>query len=381
VEGNRRARVRRGSFAMSFYPPLLFFGGLFVLVGAWEGDLIGYPMAAVFVFTLMALLRHYSALWELGLAAGEQNELLRYFLARSSITVATVAPLVLVGIAHTLRLNRFSWYLSIAAAVCSSLLTARYEFHRLASYYPGYSVFYLTGCIDLFAVVGTVVPLALSIKALRLDNRRLPQGGVRRAASALHGESDWLPIRVAREWFPEGGIIVGEAYRADSQSRGGKVPLLRYDGLTGSGHVLLFAGSGGYKTTATVIPSALEWPTGLVSLDPSVEVLPRVRAARRNLGHRVVRFNLLDWIDVSSDWRAPRHPVRGGSRWPGSIEGVQRSESAQSAHQLACHKRHRKVSLGNWTIMLSANVPGRRLLAGRSGFILSCASRFLRASL
>ena len=67
-------------------------------------------MAAVFVLTLMALLRHYAALWVLGLAAGEQNELARYFLARSSITVATAAPLLLVGIVHTLRLNRFPWY-------------------------------------------------------------------------------------------------------------------------------------------------------------------------------------------------------------------------------------------------------------------------------
>ena len=155
------------------------------------------------------------------------------------------------------------------------------------------------------------MPLALSVKVLRLDSGRLPQEGVRCAASALHGERNWLPIRVAREWFAEGGIIVGEGYRADLQSRGGKAPLLRYDGLTGSGHVLVFAGSGGYKTTATVIPSALEWPTGLVCLDPSVEVFPRVRAARRNLGHRVVSlnpedpaatgFNVLDWIDVSSD--------------------------------------------------------------------------------
>ena len=296
---------------MNFYLPLLFFAGCFILVGAYESNLFGYPAAAVFVFALMALLRHYSALWVLSLAAGQHGELVRYFMARSSITVATVAPLLLVGIAHALRLNRFSWYLSIAAAVCSSLLTAHYEFNRLAACYPAYSLFYLTGCIDLFAVVGAVVPLALSIKALRLGSGHLRQGSVRRAASALHGESDWLPIRVARQWFADGSIIVGEAYRGDLQAHGGKAPLLRYDGRTGSGHMLVFAGSGGYKTTATVIPSALEWPTGLVCLDPSVEVFPRVGGARRNLGHRVVSlnpedpgsagFNALDWIDVSSD--------------------------------------------------------------------------------
>ena len=97
---------------------------------------------------------------------------------------------------------------------------------------------------------------------------------VRRAASALHGESDWFPIRRARRWFNTGGIVIGEAYRPDLQPKlAGKAPLLRYDGNTGSGHVLVFAGSGGYKTTGTVIPSALEWPSGLVCLDPSAEVV------------------------------------------------------------------------------------------------------------
>jgi hypothetical protein len=85
---------------MIVYLPLVFFAGLFIFVGAWESDFIGYPMAAIFVFVLMALLRHCSALWMLGLATGEQNNLARLFLARSSITVATVAPLLLIGIAY-----------------------------------------------------------------------------------------------------------------------------------------------------------------------------------------------------------------------------------------------------------------------------------------
>ena len=85
MEGNRQARLRRGSTAMNFYPPLLFFAALFILVGTCANDLIGYPVAAAFVFVLMALLRHHSALSVLGLAAGEQSELARYFVARTSI--------------------------------------------------------------------------------------------------------------------------------------------------------------------------------------------------------------------------------------------------------------------------------------------------------
>jgi type IV secretion system protein VirD4 len=297
---------------MIFYPPLLFLAGLFVLLGSWKSDLIGYPIAAVFVFTLMLLLRHYSALYFLGLAAAAQSELVRHFLARSSITFATASPLLLVGIAYALGLDRFAFYLSTMAAGCSSLLTLRYEFNRLATYHPPNSLFYLIGCTDLFAVVGAVIPLVVCITILRVSSKRRQPQSVKRAASALHGESDWFPIQQAKQWFGKGGIIIGEAYRPDLQpGSGGTAPLLRYDGQSGSGHVLVFAGSGGYKTAATVIPSALEWPTGLVCLDPSIEVFPRVREARRNLGRRVVSlnpedsatagFNALDWIDTTSD--------------------------------------------------------------------------------
>jgi len=51
------------------------------------------------------------------------------------------------------------------------------------------------GSADLFAVVGAVVLIALSLAALRKarPKPRVTQP-VRRAASALHGESDWFPI-------------------------------------------------------------------------------------------------------------------------------------------------------------------------------------------
>jgi type IV secretion system protein VirD4 len=75
--------------------------------------------------------------------------------------------------------------------------------------------------------------------------------------------------------------------------------------------VLVFGGSGGYKTTGTVVPSALEWKSGLVCLDPSAEVFRLVYQARRAMGHRAISldpenpdagsFNVLDWIDTSSD--------------------------------------------------------------------------------
>jgi type IV secretion system protein VirD4 len=236
-------------------------------------------------------------------------------LARSAITVASIAPALILGLVWTVRerAHSFALYAAALATATSGLATAYGEILRLAPYYPRFSLVTLVGCADQFAVVGAVVPVSLSIAALRKAHLPLtiPQP-VRRAASALHGESNWLPIAAAREWFNKGGIIIGEACRPDLKPKlAGKAPLLRYDGNNGSGHVLVFAGSGGYKTTGTVVPSALEWRSGLVCLDPSAEVVELVHDARRGLGHRVVAlnpedprsdsFNALDWINISTD--------------------------------------------------------------------------------
>ncbi|MBF2712753.1 Ti-type conjugative transfer system protein TraG [Agrobacterium vitis] len=138
---------------------------------------------------------------------------------------------------------------------------------------------------------------------------------------ALHGEADWMKIQEAAKLFPEpGGIVIGERYRVDRDSvaampfraddrqswgAGGKSPLLCFDGSFGSSHGIVFAGSGGFKTTSVTIPTALKWGGGLVVLDPSSEVAPMVCEHRRQAGRKVivldptaggVGFNALDWI-------------------------------------------------------------------------------------
>lgn len=296
--------------------PLLLVLVFFVVVTAvLKTDLLGYVGAVGIIFAFMAVLHHYAALGIIGDAIQIQNPYLRYFLFRSAVTVGGVAPLALLALAWVFRdrLKPWLFYSVVAAAAYSGLWTGYDEFERLAPYYPRLSFVTLLGSTDLFAVVGAVIPVALSIAAVRKSRpRRRVASQVRRAASALHGEADWFPIEQAKRWFDKGGIVIGEAYRPDlNPNLAGKAPLLRYDGNTGSGHVLVFAGSGGYKTTGTVIPSALEWPSGLVCLDPSAEVVRVVYQARRNLGHRVVAldpenpnadsFNALDWIDPSSD--------------------------------------------------------------------------------
>jgi type IV secretion system protein VirD4 len=138
---------------------------------------------------------------------------------------------------------------------------------------------------------------------------------------AIHGSADWMAMPEAKRMFGDaGGIVVGEANRVDKDSvasrtfradvkeswgAGGKSPLLCFDASFGSTHGLVFAGSGGFKTTSVTIPTALKWGSGLVALDPSNEVAPMVIDQRRRVGREVfvlspkdslIGFNVLDWI-------------------------------------------------------------------------------------
>ncbi|MGE0231050.1 MAG: Ti-type conjugative transfer system protein TraG [Flavobacteriaceae bacterium] len=138
---------------------------------------------------------------------------------------------------------------------------------------------------------------------------------------AIHGEASWMTLNAAKKLFPEtGGIVVGEACRVDKDSvadrsfraddretwgAGGRSPLLCFDASFGSTHGLVFAGSGGFKTTSVTVPTALKWGGGLVALDPSNEVAPMVIEHRRKAGrdvhvldpkHPATGFNVLDWI-------------------------------------------------------------------------------------
>ncbi len=144
-----------------------------------------------------------------------------------------------------------------------------------------------------------------------------------RGKRAVHGDADWMSSALAAHLFPEtGGIVVGEAYRVDRDSvsttifragdpaswgNGGRASLLCFDGSFGSSHGIVFAGSGGYKTTSVTIPTALKWGSTLVALDPSNEVAPIVIKQRVAAGRKVhvldpkspdIGFNALDWIGL-----------------------------------------------------------------------------------
>ena len=102
--------------------------------------------------------------------------------------------------------------------------------------------------------------------------------------------------------------VAAVSFRADNSETwgaGGKSPLLCFDGSFGSSHGIVFAGSGGFKTTSVTIPTALKWGGSLIVLDPSNEVAPMVSKHREAAGRRVrildprksvTGFNALDWV-------------------------------------------------------------------------------------
>ena len=179
---------------------------------------------------------------------------------------------------------------------------------------------------DPATMVGAAAALFSGIFALRVvlrGNAAFAATKPRRIVGkrAVHGDADWMKMQEAAKLFPEtGGIVIGERYRVDRDSVaamplrsdepqswgvGGKSPLLCFDGSFGSSHGIVFAGSGGFKTTSVTIPTALKWGGGLVVLDPSSEVAPMVIEHRRKAGRKVIvldptasgiGFNALDWI-------------------------------------------------------------------------------------
>ncbi|NDK52831.1 Ti-type conjugative transfer system protein TraG [Rhizobium laguerreae] len=179
---------------------------------------------------------------------------------------------------------------------------------------------------DPSTIIGAGTALLVTFFALRvarMGNAAFTRSEPRRIRGkrALHGEADWMTMQEAEKLFPEtGGIVIGERYRVDrddpaatsfrpgeptSWGRGGSAPLLCFDGSFGSSHGIVFAGSGGFKTTSVTIPTALKWGGSLVVLDPSNEVAPMVMEHRRKAGRRVIvldpknaqsGFNALDWI-------------------------------------------------------------------------------------
>lgn len=255
----------------------------------------------------------------------------RQLLGRAGITIpylsaAIVGIIALFATAGSSNIKSSGAGVGIGAVMVISIAVAR-EASRLSALTdrlePGKSIATYLDPATLIAATVAFLVGCFAMRVMMIGNSAFASNDPRRVRGkrALHGEADWMKLADASRLFGGGGgIVVGERYRVDrdvvatvpfrsdhpdSWGTGGKAPLLCFDGSFGSTHGIVFAGSGGFKTTSVTIPTALKWGGALIALDPSNEVAPMVMEQRRKSGRDVyildphrpqTGFNVLDWI-------------------------------------------------------------------------------------
>jgi len=239
---------------------------------------------------------------------------------------AAIGILFLFSSAGSINIKQAGWGV-LAGCSATMLIAAARETMRLGAFTKALNANKsVLSYLDPATAIGAGVALMCACFALRvvlMGNAAFARPEPKRIQGkrALHGEADWMKLTEAAKLFPDaGGIVIGERYRVDKDSAasqafrsnnaetwgaGGKSPLLCFDGSFGSSHGIVFAGSGGFKTTSVTIPTALKWGSTLIVLDPSNEVAPMVSAHRSGAGRDVfvldpkkpdVGFNVLDWV-------------------------------------------------------------------------------------
>ncbi|WP_408914407.1 Ti-type conjugative transfer system protein TraG [Brucella pseudogrignonensis] len=250
-----------------------------------------------------------------------------WFLRSQPFFVLSVPSLLMLTIVAILKLHQRRLP-ALTALLCFLIIFSTYalrEYVRLSPYIEQQRMTWpqLMHYVDAFVVVGGGLGFAACAFAARLSLGKTQT--VKRAKNASFGDADWMPMSQAAKILPtDGEVVIGERYRVDEDTvrniqfepknrmtwgQGGKSPLLTYKLDFDSTHMLFFAGSGGFKTTSNVIPTALRYSGPIVCLDPSTEVVPTVLSHRLiNLGREAyvldprmpgVGFNVLDWILTS----------------------------------------------------------------------------------
>lgn len=242
-------------------------------------------------------------------------------------TAAATGAISLFAMSGTANIKTAGWSVLIgSSAVCIVAMALEgWRLHVLAGHLlQGPSVYAYLDPWTMFALCAAGLSGIFALRVVIGGNAAFAKAAPRRIAGkrAVHGEADWMKLTDAAKLFPvAGGIVIGERYRVDkdgvaempfrageaqSWGAGGRSPLLCFDGSFGSSHGIVFAGSGGFKTTSVTIPTALKWGGGLVVLDPSSEVASMVVEHRRRAGRKLIvldpaatpanGFNALDWI-------------------------------------------------------------------------------------
>ncbi len=282
--------------------------------------------AAIMVAAVVAIPGIEQWLAAFGKTAQAKLVLGRIGLALPYAVAAGIGVMALFAANGSAQIKTAGWSV-VAGSVAVILVAVVREKMRMTGFAEsvpaGQSIF---AYVDPSTGIGAAAAILSGIFAMRVvlnGNAAFARPEPRRVRGkrAVHGDADWMSMAEAAKLFPDaGGIVIGERYRVDRDSvsetafradtaetwgAGGKSPLLCFDGSFGSSHGIVFAGSGGFKTTSVTVPTALKWGGSLVVLDPSSEVAPMVVDHRRKAGRKVIvldpetpaiGFNALDWI-------------------------------------------------------------------------------------
>ncbi|PRA80182.1 Ti-type conjugative transfer system protein TraG [Ochrobactrum sp. MYb29] len=289
-------------------------------------DLKTIGLAAIAPLLTLIVYFAANALWP-ELAASLHGKTQYWFLRAHPLMVLIVPSLVMLAIVSVLKLHKRRLP-ALTALLSFFVVIGAYAFREYSRLSPYVELRRMTWAelmpyVDAFVVAGGILGFAACAFAARLSLGKTQT--VKRAKKASFGDADWMPMKLAAELLPaDGEVVIGERYRVDEDTvrniqfkpsdkttwgQGGKSPLLTYNLDFDSTHMLFFAGSGGFKTTSNVIPTALRYSGPIVCLDPSTEVVPTVLSHRMsNLGRKcfvldpripAVGFNVLDWILTS----------------------------------------------------------------------------------
>jgi type IV secretion system protein VirD4 len=182
--------------------------------------------------------------------------------------------------------------------------------------------------LPLSAGAAGIVALLPACVVLFAPRRRIPNlrpqasgepRAIVRGGSDNHGHADWLPIPKAIRTLRYGerapSLVIGEAVRMDETDvaevdfdpddrttwgPGGRVPLLFSRSDRGPGHAIIFAPTGGFKTS-TAITRLLLWTGPKIVLDPSREMGPMLRRTLESMGQQVVEIGSHEGLDVLAD--------------------------------------------------------------------------------
>ncbi|WP_455479161.1 Ti-type conjugative transfer system protein TraG [Bartonella sp. B23] len=254
----------------------------------------------------------------------ERNQIYWYLRSKPLIVLTLISSVSLFySLSQKLHLRKSITRVSAIFFAITAFYYIFGEIKRLSPYVgqQGITWDYALQFMDPMVIFGVVI--GVTLLAIQFITTIPRTNKAKRAKKGIFGDASWMNLREAAKIFPANGqIVVGERYRVDQDSvckipfspgnkttwgKGGKAPLLTFNLDFGSTHMIFFAGSGGYKTTSTVVPTCLTYPGSVVCLDPSTEVAPMVKFARKRMGNRNVivldpnsiltkNFNVLDWL-------------------------------------------------------------------------------------